>query len=106
MKRTWKNFKLDKNKVYQFIGQAVVYSSLYIAAVAFMIWGFCQNTIYQEVNMDSKTKRNELLITLADINNLIEEIESEQKYNAESAINVRNQLLTAYSIKVQILNNL
>lgn len=56
--------------------------------------------------MDSKTKRNELLITLADVNNLIEEIESEQKYNAESAINVRNQLLTAYSIKVQILNNL
>ena len=56
--------------------------------------------------MDSKTKRNELLITLADINNLIEEIESEQKYNAELAINVRNQLLTAYSIKVQILNNL
>ena len=46
MKRSWKNFRLDKNKVYQFIGRAVVYSSLYIAAVAFMIWGFCQNTIY------------------------------------------------------------
>lgn len=56
--------------------------------------------------MDSKTKRNELLITLADVNNLIEDIEDEQKYNAESVINSRNQLLTAYSIKVQILNNL
>ena len=46
MKRTWKNFRLDKNKVYQFIGQAVVYSSLYIAAVGFTVWAFCQNTIY------------------------------------------------------------
>lgn len=46
MKRTWKNFKLDKKKVYQFIGQAVVYSSLYIGSIAFMVWAFCQNTIY------------------------------------------------------------
>lgn len=46
MKRTWKNFRIDPNKVYMRIGQAVVYSSLYISAVAFMIWGFCQNTIY------------------------------------------------------------
>lgn len=46
MKRSWKNFRIDKNKVYMRIGQAVVYSSLYISAVAFMIWGFCQNTIY------------------------------------------------------------
>lgn len=46
MKRKRKNFRLDKKKVYQFIGQAVVYSTLYISAVAFMIWGFCQNTIY------------------------------------------------------------
>lgn len=38
--------KLDTNKIYNFIGRAVVYSSLYISAVAFMIWGFCQNTIY------------------------------------------------------------
>jgi hypothetical protein len=56
--------------------------------------------------MDEKTKRNELLITLADVNNLIKDIEDEQKYNAESVINLRNQLLTAYSLKVQILNNL
>lgn len=56
--------------------------------------------------MDEKTKRNELLITLADVNNLIEKIENEQNYNAELAINVRNQLLTAYSLKIQILNNL
>lgn len=46
MKRTWKNFRIDPNKVYGFIGQAVVYSSLYVGAVAFMVWGFCQNTIY------------------------------------------------------------
>ena len=38
--------KLNKNKIYQFIGQAVVYSSLYIATVAFSVWAFCQNSIY------------------------------------------------------------
>lgn len=42
MKRTWKNFRLDKNKVYQFIGQAVVYSSLYIGSIAFFCWAFLQ----------------------------------------------------------------
>ena len=38
--------KLDRNKVYAFIGQAVVYSSLYLAAIGFTVWGFMQNTIY------------------------------------------------------------
>lgn len=46
MKRTWKNFRLDKKKVYQFIGQAVVYSSLYIGTVAFSVWGFLQGMTY------------------------------------------------------------
>lgn len=46
MKRTWKNFKLDPKKVYMRLGQAVVYSSLYIGSIAFMVWAFCQNTIY------------------------------------------------------------
>lgn len=41
--------RIDKNKVYAFIGRAVVYSSLYIAAVAGTVWAFLQNTIYQEV---------------------------------------------------------
>lgn len=34
------------DKIYRFIGQAVVYSSLYIGAIAFEVWAFCQNTIY------------------------------------------------------------
>ena len=38
--------KIDQNKVYAFIGQAVVYSSLYIATVAFTVFAFLQNTIY------------------------------------------------------------
>ena len=46
MKRSWKDFKLDKNKVYMRIRQAVVYSSLYIATVAFMVWGFLQGMTY------------------------------------------------------------
>ena len=35
-----------KNKIYEFIGRAVVYSSLYIVTVLFGMWAFCQNTIY------------------------------------------------------------
>lgn len=38
--------KLDPNKVYKFIGQAVVYSTLYIGAVAGIIWAFGQITVY------------------------------------------------------------
>ena len=38
--------KIDPNKVYNFIGRAVVYSTLYFTAVAGTIWAFCQNTIY------------------------------------------------------------
>lgn len=38
--------KLDKNKIYMRIGQAVVYSSLYIATVFGTVWAFMQNTIY------------------------------------------------------------
>ena len=38
--------KIDKNKVYAFIGRAVVYTSLYVGAVAFTVFAFLQNTIY------------------------------------------------------------
>lgn len=38
--------KLDKNKIYAFIGQVTVYSSLYLAAIVGTVWAFCQNTIY------------------------------------------------------------
>lgn len=38
--------KLDKNKVYAFIGRAVVYGSLYVASVCFAVWSFLQNTVY------------------------------------------------------------
>lgn len=38
--------KLDKNKVYKLVGQAVVYISLYVSAVTMAIWAFCQNTVY------------------------------------------------------------
>ena len=40
MERTWKNFKLDPNKVYKRIGQVVVYGIGYIAFVGFCYWGF------------------------------------------------------------------
>lgn len=46
MKRSWKNFRLDKNKVYQFIGQAVVYSSLYIGSIVFGYLMFLSGTTY------------------------------------------------------------
>ena len=34
--------KIDKNKVYQFIGQAVVYTSGWALGVAFFYWAFLQ----------------------------------------------------------------
>lgn len=51
-----------------------------------------------------KEKRNELLITLADINNLIEKLETKNQY--EKATDSTNQLLYAYDIKVKILNSI
>lgn len=38
--------KINKNKVYAFIGRAVVYIGLYVGAVAGTVWAFMQNTIY------------------------------------------------------------
>lgn len=38
--------KLDPNKIYNLIGRAVVYGSLYIAGVGFTIWGFLQGMTY------------------------------------------------------------
>lgn len=46
MKRSWKNFRIDKNKVYTKIGQAVVYSSLYIAGIVFSYLMFLQGMTY------------------------------------------------------------
>ncbi len=46
MKRSWKNFKLDPNKVYMRLGQVVVYSSLYIATLGFTVLGFLQGMTY------------------------------------------------------------
>ena len=38
--------RIDKNKVYAFVGRAVVYTTGYLATIAFCVWAFCQNTIY------------------------------------------------------------
>lgn len=38
--------KIDKDKIYARMRQAVVYGSVYIATVVFEVWAFCQNTIY------------------------------------------------------------
>ena len=38
--------KLDKNKVYAFLGRAVVYSTIYLGSIAFIMWAFLQNTVY------------------------------------------------------------
>ena len=45
-KKMERKFKLDKNKVYMRIGQAVVYVTGCIACGIFLYWGFLQNTIY------------------------------------------------------------
>lgn len=46
MKRSWKNFKVDKNKVYMRLGQAVTYTSMWLAGVAFIYWMFLQGMTY------------------------------------------------------------
>ena len=37
---------MKKSKIYELIGRAVVYTSLYAAAVAGTVWAFMQYTIY------------------------------------------------------------
>ena len=38
--------KIDVNKVYKFIGQAVVYSTGYVTAVMLFIWACTRTVIY------------------------------------------------------------
>lgn len=38
--------RIDPNKVYAFIGRAVVYSTLYIGVEVFSIWAFLQGMTY------------------------------------------------------------
>ena len=38
--------KIDKNKVYAFIGKAVVYSLIYIGSIAFGLWALTRITVY------------------------------------------------------------
>ncbi len=35
-----------KNKIYELIGRAVAYSTIYLGSIAFIMWAFLQNTIY------------------------------------------------------------
>ena len=37
---------MKKKKIYELIGRAVVYTSLYATTVAGTVWAFSQNTIY------------------------------------------------------------
>ena len=38
--------KLDKNKIYAFIGRAILYESINAIWTGLMVFGFMQNTIY------------------------------------------------------------
>ena len=89
MKRSWKNFKLDKNKVYQFIGQAVVYSSLYIGSIAFFYWAFLQ--------------RINLLILKERVEK--EMLKAKKKENYEAMIENRNVLIADLQKKNEELSN-
>ncbi len=35
-----------KKKIRKLIGQALLYSTLYLSSIVFTVWAFCQNTIY------------------------------------------------------------
>ena len=54
--------KLDKNKIYAFIGRAVVYSSAYVGIILFGFWAFCQNTnIYKKEETNEKDNTNNIM---------------------------------------------
>ncbi len=46
MKKSWKNFKLDSNKVYAFIGKVTVAILFNATMTAMFVYGFLQNTVY------------------------------------------------------------
>ena len=46
MKKSWKNFKLDSNKVYAFIGKVTVVILFNAVMTAMFVYGFLQNTVY------------------------------------------------------------
>lgn len=37
---------MKRNKIYELIGRAIVYSSLYVGSVVFFCWGFLQGLTY------------------------------------------------------------
>lgn len=53
-----------------------------------------------------KEIRNELLGVLADINNIISSLELDMELHKEKAAELVPQLLSAYSLKAQILDRL
>ena len=89
MKKKKKNFRLDKNKVYQFIGQAVVYTSGWALAVAFFYWAFLQ--------------RINLLILKERVEK--EMLKAKKKENYEAMIENRNVLIADLQKKNEELSN-
>ena len=47
MERSWKNFRIDKNKVYKFIGKMVVYLTIYAGMSGMLIYGLMNITVYR-----------------------------------------------------------
>ena len=46
MKRSWKNFRIDKNRVYMRIEQAVTYIAFNLLLSVFCYWAFLQGMTY------------------------------------------------------------
>lgn len=47
MERSWKNFRIDKSKVYKFIGKMVVYLTIYAGMAGMLIYGLMNITVYR-----------------------------------------------------------
>lgn len=47
MKRSWKNFRLDPNKVYAFIGKVTTIVLANAGIAMFMIYAIQQTTVYR-----------------------------------------------------------
>ena len=98
MKRTWKNFKLDKNKVYMRIGQAVVYSSLYIATLVFGYWMFLQGTTYQEGKMTKKREEELRKYGISDY-----EIKEAKEQNKKEKVLLRIAILNWINVILMLI---
>ena len=99
--------KIDKNKVYQFIGQAVVYTSGWALAVAFFYWAFLQriNLLILKERVEKemlKVKKKENYEAMIENRNvLIADLQNKTKELLEDFVITINELQDIQAMKIK-----